>query len=161
MTTQAFNFDEIAEVFRLDRNTLPSNETIAPPPPNRAPRVNVQPLSDLEWEIVSAAMPPLPVPRPNGFRDREFLDAILWHRVAKDQGFGWSALPAYFPPRMTVQHRSHRWAVAGTWEDIARRLEGDERLSAERRHSFQRIAADAAQKRTRVLSIRSRLNESL
>lgn len=155
-----FDFDQIAKALGVERTTLPANGTPVPPlADTRSPRVSVEPLTDLEWAAVHAAMPPLPVPRPGGFRDREFIDAVLWHRAAKDRGLGWVTLPSHFPPRMTVQHRWHRWAISGTWVDIARKLEIDDRISAERCRSFQRIATDAARKRERVLTSRARLNE--
>lgn len=155
---EVFDFDVVASALGVSRGTLPSH---APKAPVRPPRVSVEPLSDAEWEIVRAAMPALPVPRVEGFRDREFFDAALWHRVAKDRGLSWAAMPDHFPPRMTVQHRWHRWAMAGTWGDISQKLQGDERLTTEHRRLFQRIAADAAKKRKRVLAARVRANESL
>ena len=155
-----FDFDLIANVLGVDRRTLPDKAGVqAESQPVQ--RIVFEPLTDAEWEIVRTAMPSLPVPRPGGFRDREFFDAVLWFRCAVDRGYGWAALPPHFPPRMTMQHRWHRWAVAGTWEQIAEQLKGCEGLSQKRRDAFCRIAADAAKRRERILTRRQLLNESL
>lgn len=157
----SIDYDLVAKVLGVDRRTLPTVDptTDATPPP--PPRILIEALTDAEWEVVKLAMPPLPVPRAAGFRDREFFDAAIWHLSAADRGHGWAALPTHFPPRMTMQHRWLRWAVAATWEMIAETLEDDERLSAARRDTFRRIAANAAQRRERILESRRALNESL
>lgn len=158
---EVFDFDKAAELLGVNRDTLPASTALAAPTPKERPYLNAPPLSDIEWQAVREALPDLPVPRPNGFRTRAFVDACLWHRCAKDRGHGWAALPAYFPPVMTCKHRWHRWALAGTWDRIAVTLAQDERISSERRKTFSRIADDAAIKRDRVLAHRARLIESL
>lgn len=155
-----YDYDLVARTLGVDRGTLPS-AAATQPTASPVARVAFEPLADAEWEAVRSAIPPLPVPRPGGFRDREFVNAALWHLCAVDRGFGWAALPPHFPPRMTMQHRWHRWAVAGTWELIAETLEGDGRLSHARLVAFRRIAANAEKRRERILANRRRLNKSL
>lgn len=158
------DLDHVAALLGVDRSTLPSNDAAAlVPMPLRAGHrpIVAEPLTDAEFDVVKGVLPAMPVPKPGvDYKDREFIDAVLWFRAAQDRGFGWGKLPERYSPRATKQHRWHRWVVAGTWMAIADALRDDKRLSEARRETIRRIAVDASQRRERILDARKRLNES-
>lgn len=70
-------------------------------------------LTDAEWEIVKALIPPAKRGgRPRTVNMREVLNAIIY--VLKT-GCQWENLPHDFPPKGTVYHYFNTWRKDGTW----------------------------------------------
>jgi transposase len=92
-------------------------------------------LTDAEWAIVSAVLPP-PLwlagrgGRPERHHRRAIIDAI---RYVCDNGIKWRALPGDFPPWATVYGWFAVWTRALVWEMITDRLRAQTRVAAGRR----------------------------
>lgn len=73
-------------------------------------------LSDAEWEVLKAYLPPAKSGgRPRSADMREVLNAIFY--VLKT-GCQWDMLPREFPPKGTVYHYFNTWRQSGAWERI-------------------------------------------
>jgi hypothetical protein len=119
------------------------------------------PLTDEEWDAVLTVLPKLPVPKPDAdFKDRIFIDAVLWWIAAKAKGYSWHRLPQELGPASSREHRARRWSLLGYWTDIAQKLATDPRISPDRLRAFERIAADAVKRKAMLLERRSRLTDA-
>lgn len=152
------NVEHVAIVLGVDPSTLPSKGFCALPEPIRS--LGFNPLTDEEWEAVKAVLPKLPVPKPDAnFKDRIFIDAVLWWIAAKARGYSWHHLPQELGPTSSREHRARRWCVLGYWSDIAEKLATDPRIGPDRLRAFQQIAADAAKRKAMLLERRARLTD--
>lgn len=78
-------------------------------------------LSDDDWCLVLAALPPLVSVRArNSARARAFLDAVLWIATT---GRPWVQLPASAGPWHSVYVRFTRWAHEGLWDGVINALD--------------------------------------
>lgn len=153
------DFDRVAVVLGVDRCTLP---TAAEVPPAQSLRPAFEPLSEDEWEVVVAALPKLPVPKPDAnWNDRTFLDSVLWWIAAKGQGYSWHRLPENLGPQSSREHRHRRWVLLGYWGELAEKLARDGRLSPDRLRAFQRIAEDAVVRKESLLARRARMTDAM
>ena len=74
-------------------------------------------LSEAEWEIVAAFLPPpFAVGRPREVELREVVNAILFVATT---GCQWRQLPKDFPPYSTVQGYFYAWRDEGRWSSIS------------------------------------------
>jgi transposase len=80
---------------------------------NRAPYPTD--LTDAQWEIVRAAMPPTRGGRPRTYPLREIWNAIFYQ--AKNGGT-WRSLPHDFPPWPAVWQQYRRWRDNGTLDAV-------------------------------------------
>lgn len=88
-------------------------------------------LTDREWEIVAAMIPPAkPGGRPRSTDMRQVVNAILY---IAGGGIQWRALPKDFPPASTVRGYFYFWRDIGLWQTVnqilvaaTRELEGRE-----------------------------------
>lgn len=152
--------ERVAEALGVDPRTLPRADMMAAPEPPRRPVF--EPLSNDEWEAVSAALPKLPVPKPNAnWNDRTFIDAVLWWIAAKAQGYSWHRLPQELGPQSSREHRHRRWVLLGYWIEIAEKLARDGRLSPDRLRAFRRVAEDAAARKESLLARRARMTDAI
>jgi transposase len=79
-------------------------------------------LTDAEWEILAPLLPPDP-PRGGRWKDhRTVVSGILFRERT---GTTWRDLPERFGNWKTVYQRKRRWAIDGTWENIAEALRLD------------------------------------
>ncbi len=77
-------------------------------------------LSDQEWAILEALIPPAkPGGRPRSVDMREVLNALLY---VDRTGCQWRALPRDFPPWSTVWTYFRTWRTDGTWQRIHQSL---------------------------------------
>jgi transposase len=77
-------------------------------------------LTDAQWQLLEPLLPPPGNTggrggRPEKHHRRRVLDAIFY---LVRGGIAWRALPAEFPPAMTVYGLFRRWAAAGVWARI-------------------------------------------
>jgi len=152
--------ERVAEVLGVDPRTLPRADMMTAPEPPRRPVF--EPLSDNEWEAVSAVLPKLPVPKPNAdWNDRTFINAVLWWIAAKAQGYSWHRLPQELGPQSSREHRHRRWVLLGYWIEIAEKLARDGRLLPDRLRAFQRIAEDSDARKESLLARRARMTDSI
>lgn len=159
-----FDFDLLAVMLGVERATLPSrtgklvpNVIEAVP---RQPAIDFDRLSDSEWTVIEPLLPALPVAKPDSdFRDRDFIDSVLFWLAARDRGFGWAALPKELWPASSREHRWRRWIALGYWGTLAAALRDDDRLDPRRRLAFHRIAIDAEARNLRAETRRERLTD--
>ncbi len=83
-------------------------------------------LTDKQWEVLAALLPPLPV-RPDRrgrpwSNPRLVLDGILW---ILRTGAQWKHLPREYPPYQTCHRWFQQWSRDGTWRRIVRALAQD------------------------------------
>lgn len=148
------NYDRlaVATALGLDPSTLP--EPRSKHGPNR-PQFNFMPLTDEEWNVVRSALPKLPVPKPGAdFKDRVFIDAVLWFIEARTRKHSWHRLPPDLGPQSSREHRHRRWALLDYWSQIVETLVKDNRLTPGRLRTFQQIAEDAARRKASLLERR-------
>jgi len=120
----------------------------ASPLPHRVPRYEKFPgrmhresdptdLTEAQWEVVCAAMPPARNGRTGTPRRYPLRD--IWNAVFYQAGTGcaWRALPPRFPPWPAVWQQYKRWKDNGTLEAVRAALQG-----AERRQEPRGAAAD-------------------
>jgi len=109
------------------------------------PRRYPSDLTDAEWAIVSAVLPP-PLwlagrgGRPERHHRRAIIDAI---RYVCDNAIKWRALPADFPPWSTVYGFFAVWTRDLVWEMLTDRLRARARVAAGRRRLPSAAAIDA------------------
>lgn len=152
-----FDFDAVAVALGVDRATLPPDKAEQKEAPRALPPI-AERLSDDEWAIIEALLPRPPIEQPGrDYRNRDFVNSVLWWVAARERGLGWGHLPDDLGPASSREHRHARWSLAGEWESLSAALEHDERISLSRRRAFKRIAADARVRRQRVLAGRARL----
>jgi len=100
----------------------------------RVCRVYPSSTSDAQWALLEPLLPPPGNTAGKGGRRekhprRPVLDAILY--VVRG-GIAWRALPADFPPAMTVYDIFRRWVKAGAWQRIHDALRDRVRVAAGR-----------------------------
>ncbi len=159
------DFDVLAAALGVPRDTLPKNRTDSAPTERetapRQPAIDFKRLSDVEWEQIAPLLPRLPVAKPDSdFRDRDFIDSVLFWLAARERGFGWAALPREFWPVSSREHRWRRWVGLGYWETLAAALRDGGRLDPSRRRAFERIARDAEARSLRAEKRRERLTDA-
>ncbi|MDO9381549.1 MAG: transposase [Hyphomicrobiaceae bacterium] len=155
-----FDFDALAAALGVDRSTLPSAEVgkAIAQPRAAGPLVIFSPLSDADWAVLSTLLPKLPVAKPDvDYRDRDFIDSVLWWIAAREKGLGWGKLPMRYCPASSREHRFRRWSLLGYFQDLYRAIEHRDDLSPTLRHAFKRIARDADIRRERAVASRERL----
>lgn len=80
-------------------------------------------LTDEQWALVEPVVP-RPKRGPDSKRgDRLFVDAVLYRAKT---GVPWRDLPERFGPWKSVYNRLRRWAKAGHWAAVFRRLQQGE-----------------------------------
>jgi len=96
-------------------------------------------LTDAQWEVVKAHLPP-PPPRKDGRGrprrdDRAILEGVLW---ILRTGAQWSELPSRYPPRSTCHDRFQQWNRSGALFKVLQALADDlvERGELELSESF-------------------------
>ena len=147
------NFDAVADVLGVARETLPSNDAQRSeiPPSAVEKLVSGFALTDHEWEIIRPHFPRGVVAR--SLNDRGFLDGILWRERAKDSGKSWWFVPkSCGNPVATMRGRFARWCEWGWWQALNIALEAEAGLSDRRKQDFARIADEAEQRRARLLA---------
>jgi hypothetical protein len=148
--------DAAARALGLCPTTFPASVQV----PAQIIKPIATPLSDEEWSTISVILPKLPVPKPDAdFKDRVFIDAVLWWIEARVRNFSWTCLPPELGPQSSREHRHRRWCLLGYWSDIADKLEADGRLSADRFRAFRLIADDAESRKVALLERRRRLTD--
>lgn len=119
------------------------------------------PMSDAEWVVVSSTLPALPIPKPGAdFKDRTFIDSVLWWIEAKARGYSWHRLPPELGPTSSREHRHRRWVMLDYWSAIHSKLAAAELLSEKRLSAFRCIAEDAARRKALLLERRARLTDA-
>ncbi|TFE31140.1 transposase [Frankia sp. B2] len=79
-------------------------------------------LTDAEWALVEAVLPPVSKDgRPGAHSRRDIVDAILY---VTHNGIVWRALPAGFPPWQTVYGFFDRWKKKGVTAGTHDALQG-------------------------------------
>jgi putative transposase len=89
-------------------------------------------LSDAQWALVQAAMPPAArgrTGRPRTYALREVWNAVFY---LSRNGCTWRALPHDFPPWAVVWDHFRRWRDGGTLERVHAALRGQTRVRAGR-----------------------------
>ena len=92
-------------------------------------------LTDAQWALIEAAMPPAThgrTGRPRKYPLREVWNALLY---LTRNGCSWRALPHDFPPWEVVWEHFRRWRDAGTLERMNAVLRGATRDAAGRAES--------------------------
>ena len=87
-------------------------------------------LTDAQWAVIAAAMPPAThgrTGRPRKYPLREVWNAVFY--LARN-GCSWRALPHDFPPWAVVWEHFRRWRDAGTLEQVHRLLREEVRVWA-------------------------------
>ena len=101
----------------------------------RAPRPRYpSDLTDAQWALVDAAMPPAVrgrTGRPRTYALREVWNALFY---LTREGCTWRALPHDFPPWTIVWDHFRRWRDSGTLERVHAALRHQTRVQAGRRH---------------------------
>lgn len=81
-----------------------------------------RPLTDEEWALVRAALPPVDGRSgPRRIDDRAVIDAMLWHDAT---GRPWRALPAELGRWASVRRRAHWYVVDGRLRPALRVIRG-------------------------------------
>lgn len=157
------NYDRsaLAGTLGVCPQTLPSSLRPTSGGAPHTPKLIYLPLTHEEWEAVSAVLPKLPVPKPDAdFKDRIFIDSVLWWIAARARNLSWTYLPLELGPVSSRSHRANRWTMLGYWSEIADKLEADGRLSPDRLRAFRRIAEDAESRKAVLLDRRARLTDA-
>jgi len=76
-------------------------------------------LSDAQWKMVAAVLPPQKSGPAAERGDRAFVDAVLFRART---GIPWRDLPERFGPWKSVYNRFRNWARKGQWEAIFKAL---------------------------------------
>lgn len=100
-------------------------------PPRRRPAYPSD-LTDAQWALVRAAMPPAAggrTGRPRTYALREVWNAVFY---LSRNGCTWRALPHDFPPWAVVWDHFRRWRDNGTLERVHAALRGAVRVRAGR-----------------------------
>ncbi len=105
-------------------------------------------LTDAQWAVVQAAMPPAKgghTGRPRTYPLREIWNAIFY--LARE-GCSWRALPHDFPPWADVWEHFRRWRDAGTLERVHAALRTQVRVRDGRAATPSAVSLDSQSVRT-------------
>ena len=105
-------------------------------------------LTDAQWALVEAAMPPAThgrTGRPRTYPLREVWNAVLY---LTRNGCSWRALPHDLPPWEVVWEHFRRWRDAGTLERVHALLRAEVRAAAGRERTPSLVVVDSQSVRT-------------
>jgi putative transposase len=105
-------------------------------------------LTDAQWAVIAAAMPPAThgrTGRPRKYPLREVWNAVFY---LTRNGCSWRALPHDFPPWAVVWEHFRRWRDAGTLDQINGLLREDVRAWAGRARTPSLAIIDAQSVKT-------------